>query len=112
MSPRAAAARRVAVAAWVLLVLSVAAWPFWADGIDWPYAAVALLPLLLPLPGLLRRSAAALRAAPLALAPALAVAITEVVANPPARALAGLTLALAFVAFASLIAAIRVSPPR
>lgn len=112
MSPRAAAARRVAVAAWLLLVLSVVAWPFFAEVIGWPWAAVALLPLLLPLPGLLGRSGSALRAAPLALAPALAVAITEIVANPPARAMAGLSLALAFVAFASIIAAIRVSPRR
>lgn len=112
MSRRAAAARRVAAAVWLLLVLSVAAWPFCADGIGWPHAAAALLPLLLPLPGLLGDSTRALRAAPLALAPALALAVTEIVANPPARALAGLSLALAFLAFASLIAAIRVSPPR
>jgi uncharacterized membrane protein len=112
MSARAATARRVAVAAWLLLMLSVAAWPLGAYGIGWPYAAAALLPLLLPVPGLLGGSTRALRAAPLALAPALAVAITEIVANPPARALAGLSLGLAFAAFASLIAAIRVSPQR
>jgi uncharacterized membrane protein len=112
MNRRAAAARRVAVAAWLLLLLSIAAWPVLAEGIGWPWAATALLPLLLPLPGLLGRSGIALRAAPLALAPALAVAITEIVANPAARAPAGLSLALAFAAFASIIAAIRVSPQR
>ena len=110
MNPREAAARRVAVAAWLLLVLSVAAWPVSAVGIGWPYAAAALLPLLLPLPGLLGHSVRARRAAPLALAPVLAIAITEIVANPPARAIAGLSLALAFIAFAALVAAIRVSP--
>jgi len=110
MSPRAALAQRLAVVAWLLLVGSVAAWPFCAAGIDWPYAAVGLLPLLLPLPGLVGRSGSALRAAPLALAPALALALTEIVANPPARACAGVSLALTFVAFAALIAAIRASP--
>jgi hypothetical protein len=40
----------------------------------------------------------------------LALAVTEVVANPPARPWAGLSLALVFVAFAALIAAIRASP--
>lgn len=112
MSLRAEAARRVAVAAWLVLVLSVAAWPFLAVGIGWPYAAAALLPLLLPLPGLLGATTRALRAAPLALAPVLAVAITEIVANPTARTPAGLSLALAFAAFAALVAAIRVSPGR
>jgi uncharacterized membrane protein len=112
VSLRAGVPRRIAVAAWLLLVLSVAAWPFCTVGIGGAYAAVAWLPLLLPLPGLLGRSALALRAAPLALAPALALAVTEFVANPPARTCAGVSLALAFAAFAALIAAIRASPPR
>jgi uncharacterized membrane protein len=110
MNARAAGTRRVAVAAWLLLMSSVAAWPFEAAGIGRVFAAIAFLPLLLPLPGLLGDSSRALRAAPLALAPVLALAVTEVVANPPARPWAGLSLALVFVAFAALIAAIRASP--
>jgi uncharacterized membrane protein len=110
MSPRAASTHRAAVAAWLLLVFSVAAWNFEAAGIGRAFAAIALLPLLLPLPGLLGDSGRALRAAPLALAPVLALAITEVLANPPARPWAGLSLALVFAAFAAIIAAIRTSP--
>lgn len=110
MNARAAGTRRVAVAAWLLLMLSVAAWPFATAGIGRVFAAIAFLPLLLPLPGLLGDSSRALRAAPLALAPVLALAVTEVIANPPARAWAGLSLGLVLVAFAALIAAIRASP--
>jgi uncharacterized membrane protein len=65
----------------------------------------------LPLPGLARESRRALRAAPMALAPALAIALTEAVANPPARGLAALSLALILVAFAAIVATIRAAPP-
>lgn len=109
MSLRAAGTRRVAVTAWLLLMLSVAAWASEAASIGRIFAAIAFLPLLLPLPGLLGNSSRALRAAPLALAPVLALAITEILANPPARPWAGLSLALVFVAFAALVAAIRAS---
>jgi len=110
MSLRAASTRRVAVAAWLLLMLSVAVWAFEAAGIGHVFAAIAFLPLLLPLPGLLGNSGRALRAAPLALAPVLALAVTEILANPPARPWAGLSLALVFAAFAALVAAIRTMP--
>jgi len=101
---------RVAVAAWLLLMLSVAAWLHWSTGIGRVFTAIAFLPLLLPLPGLLGRSSRALRAAPLALAPVLTLAPTEILANPPARPWAGLSLALVLAAFAALIAAIRTAP--
>lgn len=107
---RSTVTRRVAVAAWLALMLSVAAWLCEAAGIGRVFTAIAFLPLLLPLPGLLGRSGRALRAAPLALAPVLALAVTEVLANPPARPWAGLSLALVFAAFATIIAAIRTSP--
>ena len=106
---RPAALRRVAVAAWLLLVLSVAAWPLGA-GIGHVAWALALVPLLLPLPWMLAGSVRALRAASLALAPLLAVAVTEYLVNSPARPWAGISLALAFAAFTAIVAAIRASP--
>jgi uncharacterized membrane protein len=112
MSLRAARTRRVAVATWLLLMLSVAAWALEAASIGRVFAAIAFLPLLLPLPGLLGNSGRAVRAAPLALAPVLALAVTEILANPPARLWAGLSLTLVLAAFAALIAAIRVSTRR
>ena len=111
MSDRASRAHQVALASWVLLAASVAAWPFAGQGIGRLSAAIAFLPLLLSLPGLARGSRRALRAAPMALAPALAIALTEVVANPTARGLAALSLALVLVAFAAIVAAIRATPP-
>ena len=110
MSARAARVARLACAAWVLLAAIVAAWPFAGVGIGGITATLAGLPLLLPLPGLLRGSRRALRAAPMALAPALALAITETLVNPPARPLAGTSLALALVAFAAVVAALRTAP--
>lgn len=110
MSARAAALRRVSVAAWLLLLLSVAAWPFVAPIGIFP-AALAFVPLLLPLPALLAGSTRGLRAATLALAPLLAVAVTEYVVSEAARLPAGLSLVLAFTAFAVIIAALRAAAP-
>ena len=59
MNARAASMLRLAVAAWLLLVLSVAAWPFVGARIGPVTTAIALLPLLLPLPGTARRCPAA-----------------------------------------------------
>jgi uncharacterized membrane protein len=111
MSGRARTARGLAIAAWLVLAASIAAWPLAGAGIGFVSAAVAFLPLLLPLPGLLGGSRRALGAAPMALAPALALAITEILANPPARPIAAASLALAFAAFAGIIAALRAAPP-
>ena len=107
---RARNARVFALAAWILLALSVAAWPFTGAGIGAISSAVAFLPLLLPLRGIARGSVRALRASPMALAPALALAITETLANPAARLPAGATLALVLLAFAGVVAAIRSAP--
>ena len=110
MNASAARVRHLAIAVWLLLVLSVAAWPFVGARIGPVTTAIALLPLLLPLPGLLGGAQRALQGAPLALAPLLALAVTEYLANPPARHWAGLSLALAFAAFAAIVAALRVAP--
>lgn len=106
---RAARAWRAALVAWLAQLASLACWPFAGTGPA--LAAMAGLPLLLPLPGLFRRSARTLRWAPLAQAPALALALTEVLANPAARTAATLTLALLLAAFAGVIAAQRASVP-
>lgn len=110
MSTRAGRARHFALAAWILLALSVAAWPFAGAGTGAITSAIAFLPLLLPLPGIARGSLRALRASPMALAPVLALAITETLANPAARFTAGATLALVLLAFAAVVAAIRAGP--
>jgi len=111
MSDLANGARRIALAAWLLLAGSIAAWPFAGLGFGRLSSAFAFLPLLIPLPGLARGSRKALRAAPMALAPALAIALTEILVNAPARPLAALTLGLILAAFAAIVAALRAAPP-
>ena len=111
MSDRARTVLRLAVAAWILLGASIAIWPAAGAGIGLLTAAFAFIPLLLPLHGIVRGSAKWLRAAPMALAPALALAITEILVNPAARPFAGVTLALAFLAFAAIVAALRSRAP-
>jgi len=80
-------------------------------GIGLLTTAFAFIPLLLPLHGIVRGSTKWLRAAPMALAPALALAITEILVNPASRPFAGVTLALAFLAFAAIVAALRSRAP-
>lgn len=103
-------AHRATLWVWALLLASVAAWPLVNAGIGLTMAALALLPLLLPLPGLIRGMRRTLQWSPLALAPALALALTELLVNAPARGAVTLTLALILAAFAAVVAALRVSP--
>jgi uncharacterized membrane protein len=104
------AASGIALAAWLLLAASIATWPLGRSGIGWGLTAIALVPLALPLVGMLRGRPRAWRAASLTLAPALVVGVMEYLANPAARLRTGLTLGLAFIAFAGVIGAIRASP--
>ena len=106
---RAARLRRLATGTWLSLIASIAAWPFTAGRIGLVTTAIALLPLLMPLPGLFLGQRRTLQWSPLALAPALALALTEVLVNAPARMLVTLSLALILAAFATLIAALRCS---
>ena len=69
--------------------------------------ALALLPLLPPIAGILRGRRRTLAWAPLALAPALALAVTEILVNAAARNRATVSLALILLAFASVLGALR-----
>ena len=104
------ATNRVAIAAWLALLLSVLCWPLGLSAVGWPITAFAFLPLLLPLPGLVRGTRRTHSWAPLALAPALAMALTEVLVNPAVRLRVTLTLALILAAFAAVLAALRRAP--
>lgn len=102
---------RVALAVWLVLLLSVACWPLGDAGIGWLTTALAFLPLLAPLPGMARGTRRTLRWAPLTLAPPLALALTEILINPAARTRATVSLALILAAFAAIIAALRRTAP-
>lgn len=102
-------AQRVLVACWLLLVAILGAWLASAYR---PVAAILLggflvLPLLLPLPGLASHQPRTLRWAPLTLAPTLAWTITEVLADPSSRAFAAGVLGALLLAFAAVIACLR-----
>lgn len=69
------------------------------------------LPLWIAIPRLMAGNRRAYAWMTLAVTPFLVVAITESVANPSARAWAGLCLAVAFALFVLLIAYLRVTRP-
>ncbi|MGH8250339.1 MAG: DUF2069 domain-containing protein [Steroidobacteraceae bacterium] len=110
MSDPARITRSLALAAWLALAVSIACWPLGDGAIGWPTALLALLPLLLPLPGIARGRRRSFGWAPLTLAPALAFSLTEILVNAPARWRAVLTLGLILAAFATLLAALRARP--
>jgi uncharacterized membrane protein len=96
----------------MMLLAALAAWHLSAQS---RLAAAMLLlvtvvPLLFPLPALWRTRRSGYRWAPLTLVPALSWSLTELVANPGARAFAILTALLAFLALASVVATLRAMP--
>lgn len=101
---RAQALGRATLAAWLALAISVACWPPGDSGIGWLTVALAVLPLLPAIPGIARGTRRTLAWAPLTLAPVLALSLTEILVNAAARSRATASLALAFIAFAALIA--------
>ncbi len=104
---RARRARLLALTLWTLLLAFVAAWPLAGAGIGPVTTAMALAPLLLPLPGLVSGRRRTLQWSPLTLAPVLALALTELLANARARIVAAVSLALILAAFAAAIGALR-----
>jgi uncharacterized membrane protein len=87
-------------------VLASVSWPAWIL-----LAAAALVPILLPLRGLLRGSRRAHAAASLCVLPYFVAGLTETIANP-ARKLVGPWLLLASVAwFVTLVYYLRVTRP-
>lgn len=103
---RASVLRRLTLAIWCVLILSIACWPL-GGGIGWITTALASVPLLLPVPGIIRGRRRTLGWAPLAMAPALALALTEITVNAAARNRATISLGLILLAFASVLAALR-----
>jgi len=101
--------RAAVLLAWFALAAAALGWQLSVPGRGGPIAAFAMVaPLLLPLPGLWHARRYTYRWAAITLVPAMAWSLTELVANPGARLAAGMTAALAFVALAVLVAALRV----
>jgi uncharacterized membrane protein len=103
--------RRLTLAAAALLGACVAAATL--RGAPWPanvgWTLLMLVPLLLPLPGLLRGTRRTFAWATLCVAPYFAYGLTEVVANPSARGVAAAILFASLAWFASLVYGLRVT---
>jgi uncharacterized membrane protein len=111
---REARCRDIAVSTTLLLLALVFAWqcfPVFTGG-NLLRAIVFGMPLMLPLPGLVRRHRTTYRWATLCVLPYFVVAITEAFANPVVRSWAVAMLALALIWFFALVAFLRVSGER
>ena len=107
-------AQRLALATLAVVVITVggaamlnAPWPGSAL-----LAAVLVLPLLLPLKGLLRGDRRTYAWATLCIAPAFLYAITEAIANSLVRAIAAAILVASLAHFVALVAYLRVTRPQ
>jgi uncharacterized membrane protein len=102
-----ATARCLTIGFWIALVLSLPAWMM--AGYPWPICALAALPLLAPLNGLLRGRRHTYAWATLFAIPYLAFALTELLVNPAARWVAAVSLLLVFGWFCTMILFLRAS---
>lgn len=102
-----ARARVLSITLWVALCASLLAWAL--AGYPWLLCALAVLPLLTPLPGLMRGQRRTFAWASIFTVPYLAFAIMELLANREARVVGGATLLLVFAWFCSLVLFLRLS---
>jgi uncharacterized membrane protein len=100
-------AKALTIGLWAAVAASLLAWIL--VGYPWPICVIAVLPLLAPLNGLVRGKRHTYAWATLFAIPYLAFAITELLANPPARWVAGLSLLLVFAWFCTMILFLRTS---
>jgi uncharacterized membrane protein len=101
------AARSLTLWLWTAVVLSLLAWMM--VGYPWPICLLAALPLLVPLNGLLRGRRHTYAWATLFAIPYLVFALTELLVNPAARWVAGMSLLLVFGWFCTMILFLRAS---
>ena len=100
-------ARRLTVWLWGAIALSLLAW-IWA-GYSWWLCVLAVLPLLTPLPGLIRGRRYTYAWATLFAVPYLAFAVEELLVNPAARWVGAVSGLLVFAWFCSMILYLRAS---
>src|ERR1017187_7863409 len=103
-------ARTATIVLWIALCVSLLAWV--AVGYPWPICAVAVLPLLAPLRGLVMGRRYTYAWATLFAIPYLVFALTELLVNPAARWVASLSLLLVFGWFCAMVAFLRASRVR
>jgi uncharacterized membrane protein len=104
------AMRALTIWLWVAVSLSLLAWTL--VGYPWLLCVIAVLPLLAPLNGLVRGRRHTYAWATLFAIPYLAFAMTELLVNPQARWVAGVSLLLVFTWFCTMILFLRASRVR
>jgi uncharacterized membrane protein len=106
-------ARRLVLTSLLLLVIASTAAALWSshESPSFILAAMLLVPLLLPLVGIVRGNRRTHAWATLCVLPGFVYGTTEVVANPDVRPLAALVLGSGLVFFCALIAYLRVTRP-
>ena len=104
------AARSLTLSLLVAFALSLFAWV--RVGYSWTLCIIAVLPLLAPLNGLLHGRRRTYAWSTLFAIPYMALALTELLANPEARWAASLSLLLVFAWFCTMILFLRASRAR
>jgi uncharacterized membrane protein len=102
--------RLAAVWLWAAVVLSLACWSL--AGYSWVLCLAAVVPLLAPLPGLIRGRRYTYAWATLFSVPYLIFAVTELLANRAARWVAALSMLLVFAWFCTMVLFLRTSRAR
>ena len=100
--------RRLTVGLWIAVALSLLAWI--TAGYAWIFCALAVLPLLAPLAGLVQGRRYTYAWSTLFTVPYIAFAVTELLVNPGARWVASISLLLVFAWFCAMVLFLRVSP--
>jgi uncharacterized membrane protein len=100
--------RRLTIGLWSAVTASLLAWI--AVGYPWILCVCAVLPMLAPLRGLINGRRHTYAWATLFAVPYLVFALTELLANPAARWVAGISLLLVFAWFCTMILFLRASP--
>jgi uncharacterized membrane protein len=103
-------ARALTIGLWAALSASLLAWI--TVGYSWPLCAAAVVPLLAPLRGLVLGRRHTYAWSTLFAIPYLVFALTELLVNPAARWVAGLSLLLVFGWFCAMVAFLRSAPAR
>lgn len=101
--------RWITLLLWVALVTSILCWPLAGYS---PWSCLLTVPLLAPLPGMLRGQRYTYAWSTLLAVPYLALALTEVLVKPQSRLVASCTLLLVFAWFCALVMYLRISRAR
>jgi uncharacterized membrane protein len=103
-------ARLASIWLWAAVALSLISWQL--VGYPWMLCLAAVVPLLAPLPGLIRGRRYTYAWATLFSIPYLMFAVTELLVKPAARWVAALSLLLVFAWFCAMILFLRASRAR